>query len=107
MITIDHYVSAAGVDVYQEWLDGIRDRTTRVRITRRVDRVKQGNFGDHEPCRDGVYELKMDFGPGYRVYYSKTGDTVVLLLAGGDKSTQDKDIDKAVANLQDFKRRSK
>ncbi len=107
MTTIDHYVSAAGVDVYQEWLDGIRDRTTRVRITRRVDRVKQGNFGDHEPCRDGVYELKMDFGPGYRVYYSKTGDTVVLLLAGGDKSTQDKDIDKAVANLQDFKRRNK
>lgn len=104
---IVHYVSASDVDVYQEWLDGIRDRTTRVRITRRVDRIKGGNFGDHEPCRDGVYELKLDFGPGYRVYYSKVGETVVLLLAGGDKSSQDKDIDKAVANLQDYKRRTK
>lgn len=107
MIEIRHYLNASDVDVYQEWLDGIRDRTTRVRITRRVDRIKDGNFGDHEPCRDGVYELKIDFGPGYRVYYSKVGETVVLLLAGGDKSSQDKDIDKAVANLQDYKRRTK
>lgn len=107
MIDIRHYHNASDVDVYQEWLDGIRDRSTRVRITRRVDRIKDGNFGDHEPCRDGVYELKMDFGPGYRVYYSKVGETVVLLLAAGDKSTQDKDIDKAVANLQDYKRRNK
>ena len=104
---IVHYVSASDVDVYQDWLDGIRDRTTRARITRRVDRIKDGNFGDHEPCRDGVYELKIDFGPGYRVYYSRVGETVVLLLAGGDKSSQNKDIDKAVANLQDYKRRAK
>ena len=104
---IVHYVSASDVDVYQDWLDGIRDRTTRARITRRVDRIKDGNFGDHEPCRGGVYELKIDFGPGYRVYYSRVGETVVLLLAGGDKSSQNKDIDKAVANLQDYKRRAK
>jgi putative addiction module killer protein len=107
MTDIRHYHNASDVDVYQEWLDGIRDRSTRVRITRRVDRIKDGNFGDHEPCRDGVYELKMDFGPGYRVYYSKVGETLVLLIGGGDKSTQDKDIDKAVANLQDYKRRNK
>ena len=107
MIDIRHYHNASDVDVYQEWLDGIRDRATRVRITRRVDRIKDGNFGDHEPCRDGVYELKMDFGPGYRIYYSKVGETLVLLIGGGDKSTQDKDIDKAVANLQDYKRRNK
>jgi putative addiction module killer protein len=107
MIDIRHYHNASDVDVYQEWLDGIRDRSTRVRITRRVDRIKDGNFGDHEPCRDGVYELKMDFGPGYRVYYSKVGETLVLLIGGGDKSTQVKDIDKAVANLQDYKRRNK
>ena len=102
-----HYVTASGVDVYQEWLDGIRDLKTRVRVTRSVDRVKQGNFGDHKFERDGVWEIRLDFGPGYRVYYSKIGETVVLLLAGGDKSTQDKDIDKAVANLQDYKRRTK
>lgn len=104
---IVHYVSTSDVDVYQDWLDGIRDRTTRARIARRVDRIKDGNFGDHETCRDGVYELKIDFGPGYRVYYSRVGETVVLLLAGGDKSSQNKDIDIAVANLQDYKRRAK
>lgn len=102
-----HYVTASGVDVYQEWLDGIRDVRTRVRIARSVDRVRQGNFGDHKFERDGVWEIRLDFGPGYRIYYSKTGDTVVLLLAGGDKSTQDKDLRTAVANLQDYKRRSK
>lgn len=104
---IVHYVTASGVDVYQEWLDGIRDVRTRVRIARSVDRVRQGNFGDHKFERDGVWEIRLDFGPGYRIYYSKTGDTVVLLLAGGDKSTQDKDLRTAVANLQDYKRRSK
>ncbi len=104
---IVHYVTASGVDVYQEWLDGIRDVRTRVRIARSVDRVRQGNLGDHKFERDGVWEIRLDFGPGYRIYYSKTGDTVVLLLAGGDKSTQDKDLRTAVANLQDYKRRSK
>ena len=107
MIDVVHYVSAAGVDVYQEWLDGIRDVTTRVRITRCVDRVKQGNFGDHKFERDGVWEIRLDFGPGYRIYYSKTGETVVLLLAGGDKSSQEKDLRAAVAHLQDYKRRNK
>ena len=102
-----HYVSASGTDVYQEWLDGVRDVKTRLRITRCVDRVKQGNFGDHKFERDGVWEIRLDFGPGYRVYYSTVGETLVLLLAGGDKSTQDKDLNKAVANLQDFKRRLK
>ena len=102
-----HYVSASGTDVYQEWLDGIRDVGTRVRIARRVERIEQGNFGDHKFERDGVWEIRLDFGPGDRVYYSKVGETVVLLLAAGDKSTQDKDLDNAVANLQDFKRRYK
>jgi len=102
-----HYVTASGVDVYQEWLDGLRDLRTRVRIARSVDRVRQGNFGDHKFERDGVWEIRLDFGPGYRVYYSQVGDTVVLLLAGGDKSTQDKDLDKAVGHLKDYRRRLK
>ena len=107
MMEVVHYVSASGTDVYQEWLDAIRDAKTRLRITRCVDRVRQGNFGDHKFERDGVWEIRLDFGPGYRVYYSKVGKRVVLLLAGGDKATQDKDLDNAVANLQDFKRRYK
>lgn len=102
-----HYVSASGIDAYQEWLDGIRDVGTRVRIARQVERVKHGNFGDHKFERAGVWAIRLNFGPGYRVYYSVVGEMLVLLLAGGDKSSQDKDIDKAVANLQDFKRRNK
>lgn len=102
-----HYVSTSNVDVYQEWLNGIGDRVLRTRIARRVERIEQGNFGDHRYCRDGVWELRMDFGPGYRVYYGKTDETVVLLLCGGDKSTQDKDIGQAIVNLKDFKRRRK
>lgn len=107
MIQVVHYEAGSGADVYQEWLDGLRDRGTRVRITRRVDRIEQGNFGNHKFERDGIWALRLDFGPGYRVYYNKTGEAVVLLLCGGDKSTQDRDIDKAVKYLQDFNRRDK
>lgn len=107
MLQVVHYVSASGVDVYQEWLDGIRDVVTRVRIARRVERIQQGNFGDHKFERDGVWEMRLDFGPGYRVYYSRVGEMLVLLLAGGGKSKQDKDLDKAVANLRDYQRRCK
>lgn len=107
MPQVVHYVSASGVDVYQEWLDGIRDVVTRVRIARRVERIQQGNFGDHKFERDGVCEMRLDFGPGYRVYYGRVGEMLVLLLAGGDKSTQDRDLDKAVANLRDYQRRCK
>lgn len=102
-----HYVNASGADEYQEWLDAIRDVVTRVRIARRIERIQQGNFGDHKFERDGVWEMRLDFGPGYRVYYSKVGDMLVLLLAGGDKSTQDKDLAKAVANLRDYQQRCK
>lgn len=102
-----HYVTASGVDVYQEWLDGLRDLRTRVRIARSVDRIRQDNFGDHKFERNGVWEIRLDLGPGYRIYYSKVGETVVLLLAGGDKSTQDKDLDKAVRHLKDYRRRLK
>lgn len=107
MLQVVHYETGPRIDVYQEWLDGLRDRSTRVRITRRIDRIAQGNFGDHKFERDGVWALRLDFGPGYRVYYSKTGETVVLLLCGGDKSTQNRDIDRAVKYLQDFNRRNK
>ena len=68
--------------------------------------MESDNFGDHKFCRDGVWELWVDFGPGYRVYYSLAGTQVVLLLAGGDKRTQDADIKRACANWQDWQRRS-
>jgi putative addiction module killer protein len=72
---------------------------------RRIDRVAMGNFGDHRFCREGVWELRIDVGAGYRVYYAKAGQRVVLLLCGGDKRTQDADIARAVACWQDYQRR--
>lgn len=77
----------------------------KARIAARIDRLKAGNLGDCESLRDGVSELRVHYGPGYRVYFGKVGQAVVLLLCGGDKRTQDADIDKAVDYLADFKRR--
>lgn len=102
---IIHYLAADNTDCYQEWLDRLRDLKTRVMIQRRVDRLMSGNFGDHRFCRDRVWELRIDMGPGYRVYYARAGQTIVLLLCGGDKRTQDADINRAVAYWQDYQRR--
>ena len=73
---IRHYLTSAGRDPYQHWLDRLKDLRARVAIQRRIDRLATGNFGDHKACRDGVWELRVDFGPGYRVYYAKAGSTV-------------------------------
>ena len=83
-------------DVYREWLDALKDRAGRARILVRVDRLVHGNPGHHRDLTDGVSELKIDFGPGYRVYYAQRGTSLLLLLAGGDKSTQQKDIAMAI-----------
>ena len=89
-------------DEYREWIDGLRDRTGRARILMRVDRLIHGNPGDHRNLTEGVSELKVDVGPGYRVYYSKRGNRLLLLLAGGDKSSQSKDIAKAIRLNRDY-----
>jgi putative addiction module killer protein len=83
-------------DVYQQWLDQLKDKLGRARILMRVDRLIYGNPGQSRHLTDGVSELKIDVGPGYRVYYSLRGDKLLLLLVGGDKSSQQKDIAKAV-----------
>ena len=102
-----HYQTEDGSDVYQEWVDGLRDARARVAILRRVDRAAMGNLGDHKACRDGVSEMRIDHGPGYRVYYFQHGNVFVVLLCGGDKRTQDADIGRAVAFKADFLRRMK
>ena len=89
-------------DEYQEWLDRLRDQAGRARILVRVDRLIHGNPGDHRNLQGGVSELKIDFGPGYRVYYTQRGDQLLLLLIGGDKSSQAKDIAKAQQLAKDF-----
>lgn len=83
-------------DDYRAWIDGLKDLAARARVLMRVDRLIHGNPGTHRNLNEGVSELKVDVGPGYRVYYSLRGDRLLLLLAGGDKSTQAKDIAKAL-----------
>ena len=89
-------------DEYREWLDRLRDQAGRARILVRVDRLIHGNPGDHRDLQGGVSELKIDFGPGYRVYYTQRGEQLLLLLIGGDKSSQAKDIAKAQQLAKDF-----
>lgn len=104
---IEHYLSAGEhKDLYIDWLQRLRDGQAKVAVVRRVTRVELGNFGDHKFCRDGVWELRIDVGPGYRVYYALSGHRVVLLLCGGDKRTQDADITRAVGYWQDWQRRT-
>ena len=90
-------------DEFREWLDALRDRTGRARILVRVDRLIDGNSGQHRDLTDGVSELKVDFGPGYRVYCAHRGTRLLLMLAGGDKSTQHSDIATAIKLAKDFK----
>ena len=79
-------------DVYANWIDGLRDLQGRARILVRIERLAAGNPGDVKPVGEGVSELRIDYGPGYRVYFTKKGCEVVILLAGGDKATQASDI---------------
>lgn len=90
-------------DEYRRWIEGLQDRAGRARILVRVDRLIHGNPGTHRNLSDGVSELKIDVGPGYRVYYAQRGSVLLLLLAGGDKSTQDKDIALAIKLARGFK----
>lgn len=82
---------------YAQWFGGLRDRQARVRIQTRIDRLSLGNCGDVKPVGEGVSELRIDYGPGYRVYFVQRGPVVIVLLAGGDKRTQDRDIQTALA----------
>jgi len=82
---------------FSQWLTSLKDAKTRGVIVARLARIENGNFGDSKSVGDGVSELRIDFGPGYRVYYVKRGDVVVYLLSGGDKSSQDRDIARAKA----------
>ena len=83
-------------EVYARWLDGLRDIHARARVLVRIERLAQGNAGDVKPVGEGVSEMRIDYGPGYRVYYTKRGREVVVLLAGGDKRTQATDIKTAL-----------
>lgn len=90
-------------DEFAEWIDTLKDQAGRARILVRIERLIGGNPGQHRKLTDGVSELKIDFGPGYRVYYAQFGTRLLLLLAGGDKSSQSKDIRLAIKLARNFK----
>ena len=106
MFNLSHYLTADGHDPFDEWLKGLTDRQARARVVVRMQRMAAGNFGDCKPIADGVWELRIDHGPGYRVYYAQAGRKLILLLIGGDKRKQQADIDAAQEYWQDWKRRT-
>ena len=94
---LEYYLEDDGSAPFVDWLSNLRDRNAHARISARLNRVKLGNFGIVKALGGGVNELKIDYGPGYRLYYAMTGKTVVLLLIGGDKSSQVQDVKVAKA----------
>ena len=90
-------------EIFSNWLASLRDPIGKSRILARLNRLSQGNWGDHEPVGDGVIELRIDTGPGYRVYCWRSGELIIIALAGGDKSTQQRDIDRAKEMVRQLK----
>ncbi len=104
---IEHYVNKAGVDVFLDWFNRLRDKQAKTSIERRIYRLELGQFGQVKALREGVWELKVDIGAGYRIYYAQVENTLVLLLCGGDKKSQDTDIDRAISYWKDYQQRQK
>src|SRR5690349_13560589 len=101
-IDIEVYETSAGKRPFEIWLKEIKEPLTRASILTRLNRLKLGNFGDCKALQEGVCELRIHFGPGIRIYYGKIGRKVILLLCGGDKGSQDRDIAKAKEYLKDY-----
>ena len=106
MYELRHYLSQDGQDLFARWLDSLRDKQARARVAARLMRLNNGNFGDCRPVGSGVWELRIDWGAGYRVYYAIAGKRVILLCEGGDKRTQSADIERAIERWQEWQQRS-
>ena len=104
-IDIEIYETSNGRRPFESWLKGLKEIHTRARVRMRLDRLKMGNVGDCKTIVSGVSELRIHYGPGIRIYFSKIGSRVVLLLCGGDKGTQEKDIGRAKSYLEEYKKR--
>lgn len=103
---LHYYQTSDGRRPFTEWLEGLRDRQARTRVQARLTRVAAGTLGDTEPVGESVMELRIDWGPGYRVYFARVGQVIVLLLCGGDKRTQQRDINRAKECFEDYKART-
>ena len=104
MIVVREYLDRSGDSPYAAWFDSLNAEAA-AKVTTAVTRVSLGNFSNVEGVGSGVFEYKLDFGPGYRIYFGKDGETLVILLGGGTKRRQQRDINAALANWQDYKRR--
>jgi putative addiction module killer protein len=105
IIEVLEYLTVDGRRPYREWLHGLADREARARVRVRIRRIALGNFGDTKAVGGGVIEARIPYGPGYRIYFGRHGDQVVVLLCGGSKNTQVKDIALAQAYWEDCRRR--
>ena len=104
--TVEIYVARNGRQSFTEWFGALRDIRTQARIEARLRRLSLGLLGDHRPLGRGVIEMRLDFGPGFRIYFTRVTADYLLLLCGGDKSTQQRDIQRAISYLTDYKERS-
>lgn len=102
---IRNYLTVDGKNIFDEWLDSLRDIRAKAKIRARLDRVEDGNLGDCKSVGEGVFELRIDYGAGYRIYFGQEGITIIILLCGGDKSTQKQDVDKAQEYWKDYRSR--
>jgi len=103
-IKIDIYTIDNGKSPFIIWLESIKDKTIRYRVKERLDRVSLGNLGDYKAIGGGLEELRLSFGAGYRIYFGRVGEKIILLLCGGDKGSQEQDIKKAKEYWQDYLR---
>jgi putative addiction module killer protein len=102
---IQNYQTADGKNLFSEWLNSLRDSRAKAKIRAKLNQVRLGNLGDCSFVGEGVCELRIDYGPGYRIYFGQIGPIIVLLLCGGDKSTQEQDIRKAIKYWRDYESR--
>ena len=107
MYEILHFQTSGGHDLFGRWLDQLNDKQAQARIAARLLRLHNGNFGDCKPIGEGIWELRVDWGPGYRIYYAIAGRHLILLCEGGDKRTQSADIQRATERWLEWQRRSK
>jgi len=105
-IEIRHYLTRPGTDTFDQWLTQLADARAQAKIATRINRLAAGNFGDAKALRQGLCELRIDWGPGYRIYYAMIGRLCALLLCGGDKRKQSADIERALLYLNDYRKRT-
>jgi len=103
---IRNYLTPDGKSPYEDWFNSLRDNKAKAKIRIRIGRVMAGNMGDYRSVGSGVFEFRIDYGPGYRIYFGRLGSTIVLLLCGGDKDSQKRDIRQAKEYWQDYESRT-